>query len=274
MATAFITGASAGIGWSFAEHLAARGYDLVLVARSEERLKSLAEICRAAHGVSVTVYVQDLSVEGGPQVVVDQLKAAGRTVDLLVNNAGFGSVGAFHEIPLERELAMVRLNIGALVTLTGLFLPGMIRRGRGDIINVSSVIASHPSPGFAVYAATKAFVTSFTAALAVEVQGSGVYIQGLHPGSTSTNFQQVSGRPKAQAGRATQTASQVVAESLRALDERKPMVVSGRVNRVVFPVLSALPAPASARLSNRLLRRDRPGDPLEGVAATADQVTD
>lgn len=274
MGTALITGASAGIGWSFAEKLAERGYDLVLVARSIQRLEELADRCRERHGISVTVYEQDLSIEGGPRSIVDRMDLAGRRVDLLINNAGFGSVGLFQEIPIERELAMVRLNIGALVALTGLFLPGMISRGQGEIINVSSVIASHPSPGFAVYAATKAFVTSFTAALAVELEHTGVYVQGLHPGSTSTNFQRVSGNPRAKAGRGTQTAAQVVAESLQGLDARRSMVVSGRLNRVVFPVLSSLPSPASARLSNRLLRRPRQEEVLEGVAATADQVTD
>jgi short-subunit dehydrogenase len=274
MGTALITGASAGIGWSYAEELARRGYDLILVARSAERLEELASRSRAAHGVSVTTLAEDLSVEGGAQRVIDKVDAAGLQVDLLVNNAGFGSVGGFKDLPLERELAMIRLNIGALVALTGLVLPAMLSRGRGEIINVSSVVASHPSPGFAVYAATKAFVTSFSTALAVELSETGVYVQALHPGSTATNFQRVAGSTKSTAGTTGQTAAEVVAESLRGLDARRPMVVSGRVNRVVFPVLGALPIRVSARLSGRLLSRSGSGAALEETALTADQLTD
>jgi short-subunit dehydrogenase len=271
--TALVTGASAGIGRCYAEQLARRGHDLVLIARSAETLTRLAEEFQSEYGVTVLPIEQDLSIEGAARVVLEGLRERDLQVDILVNNAGFGSVGDFRDLSLERELAMIRLNIGALVALTGLLLPEMVKRGRGEIVNVSSVIASHPSPGFAVYAATKEFVTSFSTALAVELAGTGVNVQALHPGSTATNFQVVAGseggnRP------GQQTAEQVVRASLRGMDERQRVVVSGLVNRLVFPVFSALPASLAARISGRLLNHSAALTKLPDAPSHAEQLAD
>ena len=251
---ALVTGASAGIGRHFAFALARRGYGVVLVARSAERLEQVAVELRERFGVMALPICLDLSEAPAPRALYERLQSERIQIDLLVNNAGFGSVGRFFEIPLERELAMIRLNISALVELTGLVLPSMLARGAGEIINVSSVIASHPSPGFAVYAASKAFVTSFSAALAVELNGTGVYVQALHPGSTATNFQAVAGSTSKTPG-GQQTAQEVVEQSLKGREKRRRVVVSGLVNRLAFPVFSALPVDVAARVSGRLLNR-------------------
>ncbi|MFD4640175.1 SDR family NAD(P)-dependent oxidoreductase [Lentzea sp. NPDC058436] len=186
--TALVTGASKGIGAAYARELASRGADVVLVARSADTLERLAEELRSAHGVRVEVIAADLSDRDGPCQVDDELRRRGIEVDLLVNNAGAGSIGPFFERPFDAQLANVDLNITGLVTLTHRLGARMRERGGGGIINLSSTAAFQPLAYQAVYAATKAFVLSFSEALAEELAGTGVRVMAAHPGAVATGF--------------------------------------------------------------------------------------
>jgi len=186
--TVLITGASSGIGLELARCFAADKCRLVLVARNTEALQSLADELRRAHGIQTMVLTADLSQPETPARVFNELQQAGVTVDVLVNNAGFGAHGAFAGLPLRLQLEMIQVNVAALTELTGLFLPGMIERKRGGVLNVGSVAGFVSGPGMAVYFATKAYVLSFTEALAEELAGTGLTVTGLYPGPTTTNF--------------------------------------------------------------------------------------
>lgn len=185
---ALVTGASSGIGTVLARQLAADGSDLVVVARSEDALDELAVELRDAHGVDVEVLPADLTDRDGLATVEARLQDVARPVDLLVNNAGFGTTGPFVAQDADAEDLEVRLNVAAVVRLTHAALPGMQARGRGGILNVSSIAGFQPIPNMAVYAATKAFVTSFTEAVHEELAGTGVHVTALCPGFTRTNF--------------------------------------------------------------------------------------
>ncbi len=185
---ALVTGASSGIGLELARLHASRGGDLVLVARSRDKLAQLKGELEGRHGGRVTVMARDLSKPGAARQVFEAVRDAGLEVDYLVNNAGFGGAGAFHERPWEDDRAMIRLNILALTGLTRLFLPGFVRRGSGRVLNVSSTASLMPGPMQAVYFATKAYVTSFSNALAEELRGTGVTVTALLPGATDTGF--------------------------------------------------------------------------------------
>jgi short-subunit dehydrogenase len=184
--TALVTGASKGIGRAFAHELARRGANLVLVARSTEMLEELAAEIRTRHPVTVRTLAADLSAPDGPAHVVREL--GDTTVDLLINNAGMGSVGPFLDRPYRQHRQSVDLNIHGLMALTYEIGGRMVARGSGGIINVSSTAGFQPMPYQAGYAATKAFVLSFTEALAHEVRGSGVRVMAAHPGATATGF--------------------------------------------------------------------------------------
>ncbi|WP_437221772.1 SDR family NAD(P)-dependent oxidoreductase [Planctomicrobium sp. SH661] len=183
-----ITGASSGIGRELARLFAADGAELILSARREERLVELAEQLKRAHGTVSTIIPLDLGQPDAAQELFDKVQAAGKQVDVLINNAGFGQLGQFWEIPLPRQLNMIQLNISALVALTHLFLPGMLQRKRGSILNLGSTAAFQPGPNVNVYYATKAFVLSFSEALWKELEGSGVCVTCLCPGPTRTEF--------------------------------------------------------------------------------------
>lgn len=185
--TALITGASSGIGLELARLFAADKSNLVLVARSQDKLKVLAEELRH-DGVEVVVMPMDLTDPNAPQVIFDQLADARITIDVVVNNAGFGAMGTIARISLQQQLEMIQVNVAALTHLTRLFLPGMIERRRGGILNVGSTAGFQPGPNMAIYYATKAFVLSFTEALAEELIGSGVTATCLAPGATATGF--------------------------------------------------------------------------------------
>jgi short-subunit dehydrogenase len=189
--TALITGASSGIGLELAKELAARKFDLVLTARSEGKLKDLAKELGAKHGVGVSVVPLDLAKPGAAAELSARLSKEGRQVDVLVNNAGYGLGGKFLETDLGRELDMIQLNISALVHLTKLLAPAMVARKQGRILNVASTAAFVPGPFMAIYYATKAFVLSFSEALSVELEGTGVTCTVLCPGPTDTGFQAV-----------------------------------------------------------------------------------
>jgi short-subunit dehydrogenase len=186
--TAIVTGASSGIGAAIARELAERGHAVTLVARREERLRSLADELRSEHGVEAGVIAADLADPESREALELELARQGRYAEMLVNNAGFGSRGDFAANDMGRMTGMVRLNVEAVVELTSRFLPGMIQRGRGAIINVSSTSAFQPLPGAAVYAAGKAFVLSFSEAIRTELRGSGVTVTAVCPGPVKTEF--------------------------------------------------------------------------------------
>jgi hypothetical protein len=239
---AVVTGASSGIGEAFARALAQRGYDLVLCARRKERLDVLAEDLRNSHGTVVHVAPADLANPAGVDDLLQAVETLGSPVDLLVNNAGFGSYGTFHSLPLARELAMVDLNVRALVALTGSLLPSMIARGQGAILQIASTTSFQPVPYMAVYGATKSFVLSFSEAVAQECVGTGVRVLTVCPGHTPTEFQQVSGAHARPTRTTSQTAQDVVREALVALDRPKgPVLVTGWPNRVTTQIPRFLP---------------------------------
>jgi short-subunit dehydrogenase len=186
--TVLITGASSGIGLELANCFAADGSRLILVARNGSALESLAEELRLNHKIEAQVFAADLALPETPNRIFAQLQEAGHKVDVLVNNAGFGAQGPFAQLPLDRQLSMLQVNITALTHLTRLFLPGMIERRRGGVLNVSSTAAFQPGPLMAIYYATKAYVLSFSEAIAEEVRESGLTVTALCPGPTHTNF--------------------------------------------------------------------------------------
>ena len=191
--TSVVTGASSGIGAAIAKELASRGHSLTLVARREERLRTLATELTSAHGVAAEVIAADLGKPEGREQMVEELRGRGRVVDVLVNNAGFGHQADFATSPRERMVEMVDLNVGAVVDLTSRFLTGMVDRGRGSVINIASTAAFQPLPGSAVYAASKSFVLSFSEAIRTELRGTGVTVTAVCPGPVKTEFTEVAG---------------------------------------------------------------------------------
>jgi short-subunit dehydrogenase len=198
--TIVVTGASAGIGAELARQLAKRSYNLVLVARRAERLRELAEELRLTHGIHADVETCDLTDAGRRGELVERLLAVERAVVGVCNNAGFGTVATLLDSDLEREQQVVRLNVEAVHHLTGAFLGPMVERGAGAILNVASTAAFQPLPGFATYAATKAFVQSFSEAVHVELAGTGVSVTCLCPGFTHTEFVASAGATEDQTG--------------------------------------------------------------------------
>jgi len=252
---AVVTGASAGIGQAFAERLAREAWDLVLVARRRDRLDELAAKLRAAHERRVEVLVADLTDPAGLHAVEERI-AAEPTLELLVNNAGFGTSGAFAELDRDAEEQELRLNVVALVRLTHAALEAFRARGHGTVINVSSLAGFQPSPYNATYAATKAFVNSFTQALHEELRGSGARVQLLCPGFTRTEFQEVAGvRTEELPAFAWMEPAAVVEASLEGLRRGDLLVIPGAGNKVMGAVLRALPSAAARRLGAAVLRR-------------------
>lgn len=236
--TALITGASSGIGLELAKLFAADKSNLVLVARSQDKLEALAETMRREHGVEALVLPQDLADPAAPQAIFDRLTSQGIAVDVVVNNSGFGSVGSVADLPLDRQLNMVQVNVVALTHLTRLFLPGMVERRRGGVLNVGSTAGFQPGPNMAVYYATKAFVLSFTEALAEELTGSGVSATCLAPGPTETGFGADSGMGESIIFKlGTMDAATVARIGYRGFRRGKTIVIPGWKNRLgVFSV--------------------------------------
>lgn len=191
--TCLVTGASAGIGVDIARELAARGYGVTLVARRKERLVELAKELKDKHGVRAETVGCDLASAAARHRMMATIERRGLQVDVLVNNAGFGSGGRFQDLDQESELQMVRTNVEAVVDLCGHYVPAMVGRGRGGVLNVASVAAFQPIPRQATYAATKAFVLSFSEALHFDVRGSGVTVTAVCPGPVKTEFGRVAG---------------------------------------------------------------------------------
>lgn len=232
-ATALITGASSGIGRSLARLFARDGYDLALVARRADALDELAAEIRAAHAVTVTNFAVDLARADGARLLHEQLEAAGVAVDVLVNNAGVGMQGAFSALPVERQIEMIRLNVTTLTELTGRLLPGMLQRGNGGVLNVGSTAGFQPGPFMAVYYATKAYVVSFTEALAEELSGSRLRVSCLAPGPTATGFAAEAGVADSALFRGdVMDVNEVARIGYDGWKKGKPLVVAGRRNRL------------------------------------------
>jgi len=240
--TVLITGASSGIGLELARCFAADKSHLVLVARNTAALQSLADELHRQHGTQTTVLTADLSRPETPARVFNELQQAGVAVDVLVNNAGFGAHGAFAGWPLRRQLEMIQVNVAALTELTGLFLPGMLARKRGGVLNVGSVAGFVSGPGMAVYFATKAFVLSFSEALAAELAGTGLTVTALCPGPTATNFGNVARGPKDRQFRAAKmTAAAVARCGHRAFRHGKVLCVPGLRNQFLIFLMRLAP---------------------------------
>lgn len=253
---AIVTGASWGIGETFAQALAARGADLLLVARTEDRLQAIAASLREQYRVRVEIVTLNLADPDGPRQLYEAAAALDFQPNLLVNNAGVGVLGPFSELPLERAQDMIRLNILALTDLTYRVLSDMLARGEGAIINVGSASAFQPLPNYGVYAATKAFVISFTAALWAETRHYGVRVMAVCPGAVDAGLPPGAApatRPKAIRKKVTR--EQVVARALTALDNDIPFVVPGAPPRVARMALGMMPRRARLRFTGMLLRR-------------------
>lgn len=230
--TVLITGASSGIGAEFARRLAARGADVVLVARRRERLEALAAELTARHQITATVLAVDLTVPDAGALLDRELTHRGVEVTSVVNNAGFATHGLFHEEDPARLAAEIAVDVTSVVQISRTYIERLRRRGSGFLVNVASLAAYQGSPTMAVYGATKAFVLSFTEALWYESRGTGVRVLALSPGATETEFFTVAG-DGAGGGSRRMTAAEVVRTALAALDRRNPppSVVAGRLNR-------------------------------------------
>ncbi|MBI3892842.1 MAG: SDR family oxidoreductase [Candidatus Wallbacteria bacterium] len=235
---ALVTGASAGIGEAFARKLAARGHDLVLVARRADRLEALAAELAKQHGAKTQVEAMDLGKPETPRELFSRVKAP---LDLLVNNAGYGTAGLFHEQDYDRELGQIDLNARALVALTHLFVPAMVQRRSGAVINLGSIGSFMSCPNMATYAATKAFILSFSEAIAHELQEHGVHVMCVCPGGTSTEFQQVAGVEVKDIEWSFMTAEAVVDIALADLDARRKISISGLMNKLTVRAAWLLP---------------------------------
>lgn len=248
--TALITGASSGIGEAFVRQLAREGWDLVIVARSAEPLERLASEMETQHAVNVDVLPADLTRVEDRTTVSARIESTTEHIDLVVNNAGFGSSGAFADNTRASQVGMVDLNVAAVVDLTYAAVRAMTARQSGSILNVSSIGGFQASPGFAVYAATKAFVTSFTTAVHEEVKGSGVSVTALCPGFTRTNFQERAGMEAAGLPQFVwQEPDQVVAAALAGLEKNRAVVIPGILNKSTVGIVKLLPAAVARRLA-------------------------
>ncbi len=250
-----ITGASAGLGREFAKVIAAEGRGLVLVARRLDRLEALAQELRDAHKVSVQCIAADLEEADAPLRIFERTQELGLKIDVLINNAGFGSTGPFHALDRERELAMVQVNVTALVHLSRLYLPAMVERKSGGILNVGSTAGFQAGPYMATYYATKAFVQSFSEALAEEVKGHGVHVCCLAPGATATEFAEEAGITKSRLFQAGVASSRSVAESgWRAFKRSHVIAIPGLKNKVIVRLSMVSPRAATRRIAQWLNR--------------------
>jgi short-subunit dehydrogenase len=256
--TALITGASSGIGEAFAKALAAKGLDLILVARSEDKLRALARQLNELYSRRVEVVTADLSLAGSAAKVHAAAEGLGMPVDLLINNAGFGTVGAFVKQDAERERQEILLNAAAVVDLAHAFLPAMLARKRGAIMNIASAAAFQPLPYMSVYAATKAFVLSFSQGLRGEVRNKGIKVLAVCPGPVDTPFFEATGSaglrktvPKA----SMVTTDDVVREALRALKAGRSVVVPGFAFKLAAAGSKFMPHDLLTAMTARFMKR-------------------
>jgi uncharacterized protein len=232
--TALVTGASSGIGAAIAAELASRGFSLILVARREERLQTLATELSSDHGVEVEVIACDLGDERERDRLQQELGGRGRAVEVLVNNAGFGHQADFARSPRERMVEMVRVNVEAVVDLTSRFIGPMAERGRGSVINIASTAAFQPLPGSAVYAASKSFVLSFSEAIRTELRGTGVTVTAVCPGPAKTEFTEVAGVGGVEQrtpGAVWTSVEEIARQAVDGARRDKRVVVPGMLNR-------------------------------------------
>ena len=253
---ALVTGASSGIGRAFARGLAARGSDVVLSARRADRLQEVAAELEQDHGRPAEVLVADLGSDQGVSDVAARLTDPSQPIDLLVNNAGFGTAGALWELDADGEEQEIRVNVVAVVRLTHAALAAMVPRGRGGVINVSSVAAYQPTPWGATYGATKAFVSSFTHAVHEELRGTGVRVMVLAPGYTHTEFHEQAGMPVDHSPELLwQSPETVVDAALRAYDRGRVVCTPGPLNAMAAAFSATLPAAITRRAAGVVTRR-------------------
>jgi hypothetical protein len=252
--SALVTGASSGIGESLARVLAARGFDLVLVARRERALSKLSDELTGSHSVKCDVLAADLSEPGGVGAVADRIRE--RAFTTVVNNAGHGSVGFFHELPIAEELGEIQLNVSALVALSHAALEVMVPRRSGNLLNVASTASFQPGPKNATYSATKAFVRSFTEALHEEVLSSGVHVTALCPGFTRTGFQSRAGMEATNVPGVMWAEPEAVAlAGLSALERNQAVCVPGLMNKVGAASVRIAPRSVARKMAGQVLKR-------------------
>lgn len=252
--TALVTGASGGIGLDLAECFARDGYDLILAARSEGALKQEAERLAKQYGVGAVPIAIDLEVQGAGRRLADEVRARGLAVDVLVNNAGYGSAGAFDGSDERSQLGMIDLNVRALVELTHAFWPQMLARKRGGVLNVASTAAFQPGPLMAVYYASKAFVLSFSEALWREAQGTGVHVSCLCPGPTASRFRERAGTGKTRLTTlgTPVTSMSVAEEGYRAFQANQRVAITGARNRMMARLIPYLPRRTVLDIAHRI----------------------
>ena len=252
--TALVTGASGGIGVDLAACFARNGYDLILTARSEEALQGVAARLAREHGVTAVPLVNDLGVRGGGAALAGLVRDRQLTVDVLVNNAGYGHAGALTSSDLGTQLGMIDLNVRALVELTHLFWDDMVKRGRGGVLNVASTAAFQPGPLMAVYYASKAFVLSFSEALWEEARGTGLKVSCLCPGPTASGFRARAGTGQTRLATVSPVAPSmpVAEEGYQGWQENRRVVVTGARNRVVARLVPFLPRSTVLRMVRQL----------------------
>ena len=252
--TALVTGASAGIGVDLAECFASGGYHLVLAARTESALREVADRLARTYGITATPIAADLQAVGGGARLADAIDRRGVTVDVLVNNAGFGAAGAFDRSEAATQLGMIDLNVRALVELTHIYWPRMTANNRGGVLNVASTAAFQPGPLMAIYYASKAFVLSFSEALWEEARGSGVKVSCLCPGPTVSKFRERAGTGKVRLAKTSvPMPSMVVARmGYDAWEANKRVAVTGARNRVMASLVPLLPRTTVLRLVRNL----------------------
>lgn len=244
--TALITGASTGIGKELAHIHAENGGDLIIIARSEDKLETLKKELESKHSIKVLCIAKDLSLLEAPKEIYDEVKKAGISIDYLINNAGFGGLGKFHERSWEQDLAMINLNIVALTALTRFFLPDFVARNSGKILNTSSTASLMPGPLQAVYYATKAFVTSFSNAIAEELSDTNISVTNLMPGATETEFGATSGMDKTVLFDKAASARSVAEDGYNGMIKGKLDVISGitTAQKIMFGALPFMPKKA------------------------------
>jgi short-subunit dehydrogenase len=256
--TALVTGASSGIGQAFSQIFAAEGYNLVLVARSQAKLEQIAAQLRHRYSVKATVLAKDLSEPASPGEIFEALEKQATTVDILVNSAGFGTYGEFASLDLKRELEMLQVDVVSLVKLTRLFLPGMLQRGFGRILNVGSTGSFAPVPLMSTYGGAKAFVLSFSEGLSEELKGTPVRVTALCPGVTLTGFQETARVERMRLVRGlAMSAEQVARIGYKALMRGQAVVVPGFANRLMAFSVRFTPRWLARSLARRMMEQER-----------------
>lgn len=259
-AACLITGASSGLGAALARKMAARGHHLVVVARRTHRLEELAAVIRVQYGVDVLVAPCDLAREDERATMIETVRAHGRRVDVLINNAGVGAVGPFVDHPATAALDLVRVNVEAPVHLSETWIPGMVARGRGAVLNVSSIAAFAPVACFATYSACKTFSLNFSLSLHAELRARGVTVTCLAPGAIRSEFAAVAGGAEFAARippALSNSGGQIAAAAVRAMDEGRCLVVPGRFYQGLSAVARHLPRRPLVRLMSWSFGRER-----------------